>query len=152
MSEHAGSTSELLRAGCLSDALEAAQAALRRKPADLAARMLAAELLALAGNLERTDVVLNAATALDPSAALVVAEFRQLVRAATTRRQVFAEGRVPDFLGEPTESQRRALAALIAVRGGDAPAAAAIRGRDFRWSTAASRSRSCPASRAPSAA
>lgn len=119
MSEAAHSLAELLRAGRLQDAVAIAQTALRKKPTDLAARILLAELLAIAGNLERADVILDAATTIDPSAALVVAEFRQLIRADMARRQLFRDGRVPEFLSEPTEAQRRGLAALVAFRAGD---------------------------------
>jgi type VI secretion system protein ImpE len=109
----------LLRAGKLDDAIAAANAALRKAPTDLNPRVLLAELLVFAGNLERADVILDAASAIDPSAALVVAEFRQLLRADMARRQLFRDGRVPEFLSDPTETQRLQLAALVALRAGD---------------------------------
>ena len=109
----------LFHAGRLDDAVAAAQAALRKAPTDINARVLLGELLAFTGNLERADVVLDAASAIDPSTALVVAEFRQLVRADMARRQLFRDGRVPEFLADPTETQRLQLAALVALRAGD---------------------------------
>ena len=109
----------LFHAGKLDDAIAAAQAALRKAPTDINARVLLGELLAFTGNLERADVVLDAASAIDPSTALVIAEFRQLVRADMARRQLFRDGRVPEFLADPTETQRLQLAALVALRGGD---------------------------------
>lgn len=118
------SASALFRDGRLADAIAAAQATLRKAPANLGARVLLAELLCFAGNLERADVLLDAASTIDPSSAMVIAEFRQLVRADMARRQLFRDGRVPEFLGEPTEAQRLQLAALVALRAGD-PAAAA---------------------------
>ena len=121
----ATSAAALLRAGDLTGAVALAQAALRAKPTDLGARVLLAELLALAGNLERTDVILDAASTIDPSSAVVVAEFRQLIRADMARRQLFRDGRVPEFLGEPTETQRLQLAALVAWREGATAEAAA---------------------------
>ena len=54
-----------------------------------------------------------------PSTALVVAEFRQLMRADMARRQLFRDGRVPEFLADPTAAQRLQLAALVALRAGD---------------------------------
>jgi type VI secretion system protein ImpE len=114
----------LFRAGKLDDAIAAAQATVRKAPTDLGARVLLGELLTFSGNLERADVVLDAASALDPSAAVVVAEFRQLIRAEMARRQLFRDGRVPEFLSDPTETQRLQLAALVALRGGDAAEAA----------------------------
>ncbi len=126
----------LFHAGRLDDAVAAAQAALRKAPTDINARVLLCELLAFTGNLERADVVLDAASAIDPSTALVVAEFRQLIRADMARRQLFRDGRVPEFLGEPTETQQLQLAAIVALRGGDvagamrqAEAAEAVRPR-----------------------
>src|ERR1700744_2666141 len=109
----------LFHAGRLDDAIATAQAALRKAPTDVNARVLLGELLAFSGNLERADVVLDAASAIDPSTALVVAEFPQLIRAEMARRQLFRDGRVPGFLSDPTETQRLQLAALVALRAGD---------------------------------
>jgi type VI secretion system protein ImpE len=114
----------LFQAGKLADALAAAGAAVKRAPTDLSARILLAELLAFSGNAERADVILDAASDIDPSAAIAVAEFRQLLRAEVARRQLFRDGRVPEFIGEPTAAQRHALAALVALRAGDAATAA----------------------------
>jgi type VI secretion system protein ImpE len=114
----------LFRAGKLDDAVAAAQAALRKAPTDLNARVLLGELLAFTGNLERADVVLDAASAIDPTTALVSAEFRQLIRADIARRQLFRDGRVPELLADPTETQRLQLAALVALRAGDLTEAA----------------------------
>ena len=114
-----GEAGRLFREGNLADALTAANAAVRKTPTDIGARVLLAELLVFAGNIERADVVLDACADLDPTAALVVAEFRQLLRGETARRQLFSEGRVPEFLGEPTAAHRLSLAAVVALRGGD---------------------------------
>ena len=52
----AGQTAgDLLKAGKLSDALTAAQNAVRKAPTDLNARILLAEILVFAGNLERAE-------------------------------------------------------------------------------------------------
>jgi type VI secretion system protein ImpE len=121
-----GEAGALFHAGKLADAVAAAGAAVKRSPADLGARVLLAEMLAFAGNAERADVILDAATDIDPSAALAVAEFRQLLRAEVARRQLFRDGRAPEFLGEPTAGQRAALAALVALRAGDDAEAARL--------------------------
>jgi type VI secretion system protein ImpE len=118
-----GEAGRLFREGHLADALTAATAAVRKAPTDIGARILMAELLVFTGNIDRADVVLDACADLDPTAALVVAEFRQLVRGETARRQLFSDGRVPEFLGEPTAAHRLSLAALVALRNGDAPEA-----------------------------
>ncbi len=117
---------DLFRAGKLTDAIAAAQMVVRKAPTDLNARILLAELLVLSGNLERADVLLDAASTIDPTVTMVVSEFRQLIRADTARRQLFRDGRVPEFLGEPTETQRAQLAALVAFRAGDAAEAARL--------------------------
>jgi type VI secretion system protein ImpE len=121
-----GEAGRLFREGKLADALTAATAAVRRAPTDIGARVLMAELLAFSGNIERADVVLDAAADLDPTTAIVVAEFRQLLRGETARRQLFSDGRVPEFLGEPTAAQRLSLAAIVALRNGDSAEAARL--------------------------
>ncbi|WP_395673093.1 type VI secretion system accessory protein TagJ [Inquilinus sp.] len=115
---------ELFREGELQGAIEAANAAVKAAPADSGARILLAELLLFAGNYERADSLLDATSTIDPPSALVVAEFRQLLRAETARRQVLAEGRPPEFLGQPTETQTHLLQALVALRAGDEAGAA----------------------------
>lgn len=110
---------DLFRAGRLADALAAATAAVKKAPTDLGCRVLLAELLLFSGNLERADVILDAAGQLDPSVAVVASEFRQLLRAETARRQLYRDGRVPEFLGEPEPVERAALAAFVAWRAGD---------------------------------
>jgi type VI secretion system protein ImpE len=109
----------LFREGKLADAVAAANTAVRKTPSDIAARVLLAELLLFSGNIERADTVLDACADLDVTTAVVVAEFRQLLRGETARRQLFSEGRVPEFLGEPTAAQRLALSALVALREGN---------------------------------
>jgi type VI secretion system protein ImpE len=115
----ASDVGRLFRAGRLTDAIAAANAAVRAKPSEPARRILLAELLLFAGNLDRADVVLNACSDLDPTLAVTAAEFRQLVRAETARRQLFSDGRVPEFLGGIEASQRASLAALVARREGN---------------------------------
>jgi type VI secretion system protein ImpE len=115
---------ELFRAGALDAAVAAANDAVRKAPADVSARILLAELLIFSGNLERADVLLDAASTLDPSTGLVISEFRQLLRAETARRQFWRDGRVPEILGTPTASEQASLAAIVAWRGGDTTTAA----------------------------
>jgi type VI secretion system protein ImpE len=124
MSATAEGPGALFHAGRLADAVAAAGAAVKRAPTDLGARVLLAEMLAFSGNAERADVILDAASDIEPAAAVAVAEFRQLLRAEVARRQLFRDGRVPEFLGEPNASQRSALAALVASRAGDSAEAA----------------------------
>jgi type VI secretion system protein ImpE len=124
VSETEDNASALFRAGKLAPAIEAANAAVRRNPGNLGSRVLLAELLVFAGNLERADTILDAAAQIDPTVMVGIAEFRQLVRAALARRQHSREGRVPEFIGEPTPALRSGLAALVALRAGDTEEAA----------------------------
>jgi type VI secretion system protein ImpE len=116
--------SELFRDGKLSAAIEAVNKAVRDSPMDFGPRLLLAELLIFAGNLQRADLILDAAAKADPTTAVIVAEFRQLLRADIARHQSIADGRVPDFIGEPTAALRAQLAARVALRAGDIPEAA----------------------------
>jgi type VI secretion system protein ImpE len=119
MSDANQTAGALFQAGDLPGAVAAANTAVRKSPADLGARVVLAEMLVLSGNLDRADVILDAASQAQPDAAVVVAEFRQLLRADQARRQLWRDGRVPEFLGEPTESQKRLLQALVALRAGE---------------------------------
>jgi type VI secretion system protein ImpE len=112
------------RAGALDAAVTAATQAVRKAPADAGSRILLAEMLVFAGNLQRADVVLDAAAAADPSASVVLAEFRQLLRAEMARRQFWLDGRMPEVLGTPGESERTMLSAILDWRSGDLDAAA----------------------------
>lgn len=124
MSEREDTAGALFRAGKLAPAIDAANAAVRKSPADLGGRVLLAELLVFAGNLERADTILDAAAQTDPTAMVAAAEFRQLLRAEIARRQLRSEGRVPEFLGEPTPALQASLAAAVAWRAGDTKEAA----------------------------
>jgi type VI secretion system protein ImpE len=126
MPETAETAGALFHAGKLDPAIAAANAAVRRSPGDLGARILLAELLLFSGNIDRADVILDAAASADPPSAVVVAEFRQLLRAETARRQSSRDGRVPEFLGEPPAALRAALAAQVALRAGDMAEAARL--------------------------
>ncbi|MBS0987591.1 tetratricopeptide repeat protein [Acetobacter okinawensis] len=129
MSDTASSTTPLsaaafLRAGQLNDAIAAAAAAVRAAPTDIGQRVLLAELLLFSGNLERADVILDATGQIEPSVAVVVSEFRQLLRAETARRQVLTEGRVPEILDTLAPDGQVSLAALTALRDNDTVEAA----------------------------
>ncbi len=116
--------SELFREGRLDDAVRAAEESVRALPSAGEARIRLAELLLVAGALERADKVLETAAMLDPGLCLTVSEFRQLIRASVARRDIRTSGRLPDFVGEPAPSMRHVLEALVALQVGDEAAAA----------------------------
>jgi type VI secretion system protein ImpE len=117
---------ELYRAGRLQDAIAAMNDEVRKNPADIDRRAFLAELLATAGNLDRADLQLDALSQIDSKAAVGIATFRHLVRAAQARMQCFTEGRVPEFLGQPTSAMRGTLEALIHLREGRPEQARAV--------------------------
>jgi type VI secretion system protein ImpE len=114
----------LFQEGKLSESIAAASASVKQSPSDAGGRFLLAELLLFEGSFARAEAVLDAAQSIDPNAALMVAEFRQLLRAAESRRQLARDGRVPEFVGGPTQSQQLLLQALVDWRSGDRSAAA----------------------------
>ena len=115
----------LFNAGRLDDAVAAATAAVKQSADTPGPRLLLAELLLFTGAFERVETLLAAAAGLSPDLAVVVAEFRQLLRCGPARREQLAtEGAVPSFLGEPTATQAEALRGMVAWRAGDHAAAA----------------------------
>ncbi|HEY8746370.1 MAG TPA: type VI secretion system accessory protein TagJ [Tepidisphaeraceae bacterium] len=112
------------QAGCLNDAISAAADQVRNKPGEIAHRWLLCELLCFAGDLERADKHLDLIGNQDPRAASTAALFRQLIRAETARQQFFTQGRVPEFLAEPSEDLKLRLAASIRIREGASTEAA----------------------------
>lgn len=115
---------ELFREGRLKEAVAAQAAEVKSHPVDTARRGFLCELLCFSGELERVDTHLDSMGKQDPQAMPGIALFRQLVRAEQARREFFSQGRVPEFLGEPTPSARLALEASVHLREGDAAAAA----------------------------
>lgn len=119
-------THALLRDGSLDQALDAAAAAVKTRPGDTEARALYAELLCFDGQFERADTQLETLLRLDPTLTLPVGTWRQLLRAAQARADVFERGATPALTREPTASIRTALKALTALRAGNAAEAAAL--------------------------
>jgi type VI secretion system protein ImpE len=109
---------ELFQAGKLNDAIAAALEIVKQKPTDTDARGQLVELLFFTGDLERADKQLETLGQQDPKAQVGVSLLRQLVRAETARQQFYREGRVPEFLFEPTTALKLHLEASIAIREG----------------------------------
>jgi type VI secretion system protein ImpE len=112
-----------LHDGDLVRAITLASTAIRAAPCVDALRWLLAELHLIAGDLEHADKVLQ--TLQSPGSVLAVQEFRSLLRAEQTRRNVLLGGAVPQFQnGVPTAAQRAALQGLVLTRSGDMTGAA----------------------------
>jgi type VI secretion system protein ImpE len=110
--------SDFYKQGRLAEAVAAATEEVKKRPAESGPRGFLAELLCVTGNLERADLQLDALGRQDPQTAPQIALWRQVVRAETARRQLWTDGRVPEFLGEPTPALKALLAAVVAVREG----------------------------------
>jgi type VI secretion system protein ImpE len=117
---------ELYRAGKLAEAIKAMNEEVRNKPADTDRRGFLAELHCLAGNFDKADAQLDVLAQGDSQGAAGITLVRQLVRAEQARRQLFSDGRVPEFIGLPTEAMSLRLKALTEMRAGHAAAAAEL--------------------------
>jgi type VI secretion system protein ImpE len=117
---------ELYQAGKLDEAVDAALALVKKNPSDTPSRYQLAQLSCFVGDLDRADRQLDTVSTQDPGTALTVALTRQLVRAELSRRECFAAGRVPEFIGEPSANLAGRLRALTALRDGNTADAAEI--------------------------
>ncbi|MCA9050967.1 MAG: hypothetical protein KDA89_19655 [Planctomycetaceae bacterium] len=119
---------ELFQAGKLSEAVSAATEVVRNRPSDVNARSVLCELLCFSGDLVRADKQLEAVMQIKADSAVGVSLIRHLIRSEMCRREVFDQGRVPEFLTQPTESQQLRLQALMALRENDSATAAKLIG------------------------
>lgn len=111
--------SELFHEGKLHDAIAATVQVVKRKPTDGDQRGFLAELLCVAGELERADTHLDVLSNQDPEAAPGIALFRQLVRAERSRQEFYSDGRIPDVLSQPTEQLQCHLRAVVLANDGE---------------------------------
>jgi type VI secretion system protein ImpE len=108
--------SQLFTAGDLTGAVAALTDRVRQQPMDRDSRGLLAEMLCLAGELERADKHLDVLSNQDPEAAPALAILRQVVRAELARREFYTLGRLPEFLQAPGPQLRKHLQASILLR------------------------------------
>jgi type VI secretion system protein ImpE len=120
---------EHYEAGDLKQAVTAALEDVRNHPEDVNRRGLLAELLCFAGELDRADRQLDALGHQDPAVSVGVGLFRHLIRAEQARQQFYAEGRLPEFLDQPSEALRLHLEASIHLREGRPAEAAELLAR-----------------------
>ncbi len=116
---------ELYRAGKLGEAVDAQTLEVRAHPGDIERRCFLAELLCIAGNLDRADSQLETIEKLEAGTGPGLALLRQLIRAEKARREVHLDGRLPEFLEPPGAAEQLYLRALVVLRGGDLAGAAA---------------------------
>jgi len=117
-------STDYFKEGMLSEAISELGSELSSKPNDMIKRAFLAELLCISGDLERADAQLDVLVTLEPDKALTIGTWRQLIRAATTRREVYDNGRTPDVVDDPTNRIKSLLATHISMREGDQTAVA----------------------------
>lgn len=105
--------------GMLSEAITELGKELSSKPNDAVKRAFLAELLCITGELERADAQLDILVTLEPEKALTIGTWRQLIRAAKTRKEVYENGRSPDVIDEPTERIKALLSTQMSIREND---------------------------------
>lgn len=120
---------ELYQAGDLFAAIEAATDAVRSSPQDLDSRALLCELLCVSGDYDRADKQLEATSKLFNETMMGTAMLRHMIRAALSRREVYTDGRVPEFLEVPSGALALRLEALTAARSGDGAGALELIGK-----------------------
>jgi len=111
--------SKRLEAGDLDGAIALANDYVRRRPTDCMGRAELAELLCFKGDLERADKQLEVIAGQDPSIAVGVALFRQLLCAEEARQQFYTECRLPEFVDAPTPHEQIYLRAAVALQNAD---------------------------------
>jgi type VI secretion system protein ImpE len=114
------------QAGELGPAITAALEAVKQHPAEVGHRGFLCELLCFAGDLERADRQLDTLLHQDPEVTAGVALFRQLIRAEQARQQFYSDGRLPEFLEQPSPVLRLHLEASVLLRDGKAGDAVAL--------------------------
>ncbi len=117
---------EQFEAGNLTQAVAAALEEVKQQPMEPGPRWRLVEFLCCAGDLERADKHLDTLLTQFPKLGMNVVFLRQLLRAEKARREVVAQGRLPEFLSQPTEAVQACLRALVAQRAGDAAEAARL--------------------------
>jgi type VI secretion system protein ImpE len=110
---------EYFQAGDLNEAISVLNDEIKRNPADVQKRSLLCEFLCFAGNLDRADTQLDAISKQDVTTLPGVSLFRHLLRAEQARQQFFTEGRLPEFLDEPSAVLQLHLQASICIREGN---------------------------------
>jgi len=111
--------SSLYQQGKLHEAIAAMEAEVKQKPADVDRRGFLAELLCLAGELERAEKQLEVLVRTAPDRQVGVSLFRQLVHAEQARQDFFRQGRLPELVEKPDARMELRLKAAVAERAGD---------------------------------
>lgn len=102
------------QSGQLHTAITEALSEVKDQPSSLDHRVFLSELLCFSQDFERADKQLHIATTLDNKTALTLSIWRQLIRAAQIRFDVYHQNGTPELIDEPTEETSRGLSNLLA--------------------------------------
>lgn len=126
------SATHLYQQGNLAAAIDASAQELRAAPGNTGKRAFLAELLCIQGNYERAETQLETLLALEPRSLITVGTWRNLLRAATARHEVFTQGAIPEVIGSVSPRIRALLELLLALREGNDATVLATRLEDER--------------------
>ncbi len=104
--------------GQLQKAIAVITEEIKKEPQAINKRDFLCELLCIVGELERADKQLDIIVQQDARATVGAALMRQLIRAEEARQQCFKDGRLPEFIGEPSASLQLHLQAMMELREG----------------------------------
>jgi type VI secretion system protein ImpE len=108
--------SELFQAGKLAEAITAQVQEVKAHPADHGKRLFLFEMLAFAGDLDRARKQIDAIHYDEMELQTAAQAYRLLIDAEQTRRRVFREGVMPQFLTKPPEYLYKRLEAINCLR------------------------------------
>jgi len=112
------SANQYFEQGELDNAIKAVGEDLSQHPDHTAKRAFLAEMLCIKGEYERADRQLDTLVSLEPESALSIGTWRQLIRAAKARDDVFHQGAAPEVVDNPTEHIQQLLGAHLSLRDG----------------------------------
>lgn len=117
---------ELYKAGQLQEAIAAQTQEVKSNPADQNKRLFLFELLAFAGNLDRCRKQLDVLKYDQVELESAAQSYRKLIASEEERRQLFSQGKQPQFLLDPPEHVQLRLKAVEHLRQNELSQAAAI--------------------------
>lgn len=111
----------LFNQGKLAEAIEAGNKAVADNPRDLRVRLVLVQLVCFSGDWERVEKIAKQLATLDPNQEHIeLTNFiDQLSIAEHSRRAVWTEGMVPDFVQPPDEVTKKLLWAMSCQRSGE---------------------------------
>jgi len=122
---------DFIRAGLISQGLDALHGEIRENPADSRLRVFLFQLDCVLGRWEKALTQLQVVASLNSETMLLAQIFRPVIGCEMLRNEVFAGKRTPLIFGEPEEWIGLLVQASIHVAEGRFPAAAELRSRAF---------------------